>query len=38
MYLAPIFLALSVLLVSDPKLAAWFVFAYAIVMLLTRRD
>lgn len=37
MYLAPIFPALSVLLASDPRLAAGFVFLYAIILLLTRR-
>ncbi len=37
MYLAPILLILSTLLIGDPKSAAWFVFFYAILMLLTRR-
>ena len=37
MYLAPIFLTLSILLVGDSKLAACFVFVYALLLLLTRR-
>ena len=38
MYLAPIFLMLSILLVGDSKLAASFVFVYALLLLLTRRS